>query len=65
VLSLPGMGAVEGFFDQGGNSLQAMRAIGRINDEFGIRLSVRTLYGNVTVRAVAAAVDQKVAGGSV
>lgn len=62
VLSLPRVGAEDSFFDKGGNSLQAMRAVGRINDEFRIRLSVRTLYGNVTVRAVSAAVDQKVDG---
>lgn len=62
VLSLPAVGAEDSFFERGGNSLQAMRAVGRINDEFGIRLSVRTLYGNATVRAVSAAVDQKVGG---
>ena len=62
VLSLPAVGAEDSFFDVGGNSLQAMRAVSRINKGFGIKLSVRTLYGNVTVRAVAAVVDEKVAG---
>lgn len=60
VLSLPQLGADENFFDVGGNSLQAMRAVSRINKGFGIKLSVRTLYGNATVRAVSAAVDEKV-----
>jgi acyl carrier protein len=59
VLSLPGMGVSESFFKAGGNSLQAMRAVSRINKAFGIKLSVRTMYGNPTVRAVSAAVDEK------
>jgi hypothetical protein len=36
-----------------------MRAVSRINKAFGIKLSVRTMYGNPTVRAVSAAVDEK------
>jgi hypothetical protein len=62
VLSRPGVGAEESFFDAGGNSLQAMRAVSRINKGFGIKLSVRTLYGNGTVRAVSAVVDETVGG---
>ncbi|HEY0640143.1 MAG TPA: condensation domain-containing protein [Pseudonocardiaceae bacterium] len=63
VLSRPRMGPEENFFEVGGNSLQAMRVVSRINKTFGIKLSVRTLYGNVTVRAVSAVVDEKVGGG--
>ena len=62
LLSLSTVGAEDSFFDLGGNSLQAMRAVSRINKGFGIKLSVRTLYGNVTVRAVSAVVDEKVDG---
>lgn len=62
VLSRPRVGAEESFFNIGGNSLQAMRAVSRINKAFGIKLSVRTLYGNVTVRAVSAALDEKMSG---
>lgn len=62
VLNLPSVGAEDSFFDIGGNSLQAMRAVSRINKGFGIKINVRTLYGNVTVRAVSVAVDQKVNG---
>lgn len=61
VLTLPGVSAEESFFDVGGNSLQAMRAVSRINKAFAIKLSVRTLYGNATVRAISAAVDEKAA----
>jgi len=62
VLSLPVVGAEDSFFDIGGNSLQAMRVVSRINKGFGIKLSVRTLYGNVTVRAVSSVVDERVNG---
>jgi acyl carrier protein len=61
VLSMPEIGAEDGFFANGGNSLQAMRVVSRINKGFGVKLSVRTLYGNATVRAVSAVVDEKLA----
>jgi len=64
VLSRPQVGAEDSFFEIGGNSLQAMRAVSRINKGFGIKISIRTLYGNATVRAVSAAVDEKVGGTS-
>ncbi|MBM9506829.1 condensation domain-containing protein [Actinacidiphila acididurans] len=64
VLALPEVGAEDSFFDIGGNSLQAMRAVSRINRGFGIKLSVRALYGNATVRAVSSVVDEKVKGES-
>ncbi|MFL6160927.1 MAG: non-ribosomal peptide synthetase [Jatrophihabitantaceae bacterium] len=60
VLSLPRVGAEDSFFEIGGNSLQAMRAVSRINKGFAIKISIRTLYGNPSVRAVSAAVDEKV-----
>lgn len=62
VLTRTDIGADDSFFDIGGTSLQAMRVISRINKQFGVKLSVRMLYGNVTVRAVAAAVDERIAG---
>jgi acyl carrier protein len=62
VLSLPRVGAQESFFNVGGNSLQAMRAVSRINKAFGVKISVRTLYGNPNVRAVSAAVDEQLHG---
>ena len=60
VLSLPRVGSEDSFFEVGGNSLQAMRAVSRINKGFGIKISIRTLYGNATVHAVSAAVEEKV-----
>ncbi|MEU1039668.1 condensation domain-containing protein [Streptomyces sp. NPDC005551] len=59
VLAKPELGAEDSFFAAGGNSLQAMRVVSRINKRFGIKLSVRAMYGNVTVRALAALVDEK------
>lgn len=64
VLALPEVGAEENFFYAGGNSLQAMRVVSRVNRKFGIKLSVRTMYGNPTVRAVSAAVDEMLADGA-
>ncbi len=61
VLSLPWVNVEDNFFDIGGNSLQVMRAASRINKAFGIKLSVRTLYGGATARAVSVAVDEAVA----
>ncbi|MFD4788718.1 condensation domain-containing protein [Streptomyces sp. NPDC058459] len=62
VLDVSELKAEESFFSVGGNSLQAMRAISRVNAVFGIKLSVRVMYGNVTVRAIAALVDEKLDG---
>lgn len=59
VLDVSELEAEESFFSAGGNSLQAMRVISRVNKAFGIKLSVRVMYGNVTVRAIAALVDEK------
>lgn len=61
VLSRP-IQAEDSFFEAGGDSLQALRAVSRINKTFGIKLSVRKLYGNATVRAISAVVDEEVGG---
>ena len=58
VLSLGRVGADENFFELGGNSLQAMRVVSRINKAFGVKVTIRMLYGTTTVRAVA----EKIAG---
>ncbi|MER0478957.1 amino acid adenylation domain-containing protein [Streptomyces sp. Edi2] len=61
VLSRPNVGVEDSFFDMGGNSLQAMRAVSRLNKRFGVKIGVRMLYGTATVGAVAAAIDDLVA----
>ena len=52
VLRLPEgtVGTGEDFFELGGNSLQAMRVMSRLNRALGTRLGVRTLYSTSRVR---------------
>jgi amino acid adenylation domain-containing protein len=45
------------FFELGGNSLQAMRVISRINKAFALDLGVRVLYGASRLRVIAELVD--------
>lgn len=61
VLSAERVGSTDSFFALGGNSLQAMRAVSRLNKRFGVKVNVRTLYGNATVGGVAAAVEELLA----
>jgi acyl carrier protein len=58
VLGLARIGADENFFDVGGNSLQALRIVSRLNKTFDIRISVRLLYGTATLAGVAAAINE-------
>ncbi|MGW6567504.1 non-ribosomal peptide synthetase [Streptomyces sp. NPDC054975] len=61
VLGASRIGADSGFFAVGGNSLQAMRAVTRLNKHFGIRVNVRLLYGGSTVSGIAAVIDERLA----
>ncbi|MDT9687536.1 amino acid adenylation domain-containing protein [Streptomyces sp. P9(2023)] len=61
VLGTTMIGTDSGFFAVGGNSLQAMRAVTRLNKHFGIRVNVRLLYGGSTVSGIAAAIDERLA----
>jgi amino acid adenylation domain-containing protein/thioester reductase-like protein len=45
------------FFRHGGHSLTAMRLIAALNSEFGLRLPVRRLFENPTVRRLAACIE--------
>jgi amino acid adenylation domain-containing protein len=57
ILDRPRVSADDSFFELGGNSMQAMRAVSRLNKAFGIRLNVRSLYGGTTVVDVAKRID--------
>ncbi|MET9671531.1 amino acid adenylation domain-containing protein [Streptomyces sp. NPDC006482] len=57
VLKAEQVSADAGFFELGGNSLQAMRAVSRINKTFGVKINVRMLYGGANVSGVAEAID--------
>ena len=50
------------FFDLGGDSLTAMRAVSRIDERLGIRIQMRELFDNPTIRLLARAVQQKKMG---
>lgn len=60
VLAQERVGAEDSFFGIGGNSLQAMRVVSRINKSFKIKISIRLLYDATTVSGIAAVVDEKV-----
>lgn len=55
VLEIATLGRDDNFFESGGSSLRAMRVISRVNKKLGIKLSVRTLYAEPTIRAVTSA----------
>lgn len=57
VLGLPQVSAESNFFELGGNSLQAMRVVGRISKSLSIKVSIRLLYGSSTVAEIAATID--------
>ncbi|OIJ86698.1 non-ribosomal peptide synthetase [Streptomyces colonosanans] len=57
VLSIPQVGSDSNFFELGGNSLQAMRVVSRLNKHFGVKVNVRLLYNGATVATVATAID--------
>jgi acyl carrier protein len=61
VLSVSRVGADSSFFAVGGNSLQAMRAVTRLNKHFGVRVNVRLLYGDSTVSGIASVIDERLA----
>ncbi|MEH3156192.1 MAG: amino acid adenylation domain-containing protein [Gordonia paraffinivorans] len=51
------IGADDSFFDLGGNSLAATRAMARINESLGVRLGVRMLFETPGVADLAAAIE--------
>ncbi|GGK72894.1 non-ribosomal peptide synthetase [Mangrovihabitans endophyticus] len=64
LLGVPRVGAADDFFALGGDSLLAIRLIGRIRDEFGDELDVRELFEAPTVREVAGRLRQSTASRS-
>ncbi|MGV9413633.1 non-ribosomal peptide synthase/polyketide synthase [Nocardia sp. NPDC003693] len=57
VLGTEDIGVEDSFFDLGGNSLSAARAIARVNAALGTALTIRDLFEYATVTALAARLD--------
>ncbi|WP_405484188.1 amino acid adenylation domain-containing protein [Nocardia sp. NBC_00511] len=64
LLGLEKVGADDDFFDLGGNSLIATRAVSRINEALDAAVSVRELFETSTVAALAARIVPGTATGS-
>ncbi|MFT4088143.1 MAG: amino acid adenylation domain-containing protein, partial [Gordonia sp. (in: high G+C Gram-positive bacteria)] len=59
LLGVDRVSVTESFFDLGGNSLSAMRAVARAGQALGVELTVRDLFDAPTVRALVAASSGK------
>ncbi|MBF9069811.1 non-ribosomal peptide synthetase [Streptacidiphilus fuscans] len=57
VLGVPAVGRTDHFFGLGGSSLLATSLVWRIEEHFGIELSLRVFYTEPTVTTVAARID--------
>ncbi len=64
VLALPDLDIRDDFFALGGHSLLAAQLTARLNREFGITLSFRTLFDAPTIADLASAIGKLVASGT-
>ena len=67
VLGLDRVGALDNFFEIGGHSLLAMRAVAAIKDGIGIQVPLRLLFETANVRDLAGQIvgaDQAIKGGA-
>ncbi len=59
VLGVEPVGIEDDFFDLGGHSLLAAELLGRLEPEFGVTVSARTLYTRAVVAELAAEIDAR------
>ncbi|MBD5633972.1 MAG: amino acid adenylation domain-containing protein, partial [Candidatus Eremiobacteraeota bacterium] len=52
------VGALDNFFDLGGHSILAMRIVSRVQEEFGVRISLAVMFDRPTVAEMAVVVDE-------
>jgi amino acid adenylation domain-containing protein len=57
VLSVPRVSADASFFDIGGHSVLAIRAVARIKSEFGVELKLRTFFESPSPRSIARSIQ--------
>jgi len=57
VLKVEGVGRTDNFFELGGHSLNAITLIDRVGTQFGLQLSIGSLFQNPTLQEFAAIVD--------
>ncbi|WP_437338558.1 amino acid adenylation domain-containing protein [Sorangium sp. So ce394] len=57
VLGAPRLGATDGFFELGGDSLAAMQVIGRLEARLGLRVALSALFEAPTVRALSRRIE--------
>jgi|SRR5215831_5224107 len=61
-LGVEPVGITDNFFDFGGHSLRATRVLTRVQAEFGVQLSLATLFKNPTIEAMAAEIVEVLSG---
>jgi acyl carrier protein len=54
------IGIQDDFFEFGGDSLQAIQIISRIEAAFGLALEVRSIFESPSVKSLALVIDQQV-----
>lgn len=59
ILGVGKIGTRDKFFELGGNSLKAIQFINKVSDEFGIRLSVKEIFGKDTIKELSDIVLEK------
>jgi len=60
LLRVERVGVHDSFFERGGHSLLAMRLTARVEDAFGLELSIRTVFATPTLEAIAAEIERRI-----